>query len=480
MKKNYIVVDLGTGNSRIALVSSDGNIIDIRSFENIYHIDDLYEDAQYFLPEEWEKTILEKCKEIMQAHPDVEVSAITSAGARESIVLIDKEGSAFLGLPNIDNRGRAWMDEIPHKEYIYEKTGRWVTEDFPAAKLYGYRKKYEKEYSNIAGITSLSEWIGWIFTGMLVIEPSQACETQLFDIEKLEWSEKICAYYGIDMSILPKVMVAGESIGPITKEISEKVLLSENTEFIIGGADTQVAVKGSGISVGDVGIVAGTTSPVVSIVDYKYYDKQERCWTDCNIGGKTYQVETNPGVTGLNYQRFKKAFFNDISYAELDRIMETKKEFLCTASYSSLDFARKKSLKKGGFVMNAPFSAEVDKTDFLWALVADMACAILVQYQSFCEMIPHKKNYILGCGGGFQSDVLCQMISTLTGKRLIIRKGYEQASVLGCVSICNDYYQIPNKHHEEVLKSFLPEDSALVKEYFPVWRENRRMLNPNQ
>ena len=35
MKKNYIVVDLGTGNSRIALVSSDGSMIDIKSFENV-------------------------------------------------------------------------------------------------------------------------------------------------------------------------------------------------------------------------------------------------------------------------------------------------------------------------------------------------------------------------------------------------------------------------------------------------------------
>ena len=66
MKKNYIVVDLGTGNSRIALVSSDGSMIDIKSFENVYYKDELYEDAQYFLPEEWEKIILEKCKELIQ------------------------------------------------------------------------------------------------------------------------------------------------------------------------------------------------------------------------------------------------------------------------------------------------------------------------------------------------------------------------------------------------------------------------------
>ena len=177
MKKNYIVVDLGPGNSRIALVSSDGSMIDIKSFENVYYKDELYEDAQYFLPEEWEKIILEKCKELIQDIPQIEISAGTSSGARESIVLLNKKGKAYLGLPNIDNRGRQWMEEIQDKKYIYEKTGRWVTEDFPAAKLYGLKKKHPDLYDDIGKITSISEWIGAIFVGKIVIEPSQACET---------------------------------------------------------------------------------------------------------------------------------------------------------------------------------------------------------------------------------------------------------------------------------------------------------------
>ena len=85
-----------------------------------------------------------------------------------SIVLYNKVGKAYLGLPNIDNRGRAWMAEIEDRTFIYEKTGRWVTEDFPAAKLMGYRKKYPEEFAGIAKITSLSEWIGEMFTGKLV------------------------------------------------------------------------------------------------------------------------------------------------------------------------------------------------------------------------------------------------------------------------------------------------------------------------
>ena len=50
--KHYLMVDLGTGNSRVALVDSDGGILGLRTYTNVYHRDSAYEDGQYFLPED--------------------------------------------------------------------------------------------------------------------------------------------------------------------------------------------------------------------------------------------------------------------------------------------------------------------------------------------------------------------------------------------------------------------------------------------
>ena len=50
MENNYLILDMGTGNSRVGLVSSDGVVLGIRSYVNRYHTDPLYEDAQYFHP----------------------------------------------------------------------------------------------------------------------------------------------------------------------------------------------------------------------------------------------------------------------------------------------------------------------------------------------------------------------------------------------------------------------------------------------
>ena len=478
MERNYLVIDLGTGNSRVGIVSSTGKIYDITSFENVYYRDDIYEDAQYFLPKEWEQQILDGCSEVIHRHPELKIDAIISAGARESIVLYNKEGNAFYGLPNIDNRGREWVKEIPDKSYIYERTGRWVTEDFPAAKLLGFRKLHEKEYNSIGKITSLSEWIGEIFTGRIVMEPSQACETQLFDIGTREWSKRICEDYGISRNILPEIASAGTNIGTVIPSICTELGISNEAIFIVGGADTQIAIKGTSIEAGDVGIVSGTTSPVVTIVEEKYYDEEERCWTDSNLGGLTYQVEMNPGVTGLNYQRIKKVLVPDMSYDELDKCMEQKKEFFCTASFSSLNFSKKQSLKTGGFVMGASFNASVERTDLIWAVVADIACSTYTQYRNLCEMIPHKKDCILGCGGGFQSRILCQMIADLTGKELVIREGFEQASINGCVKVCNEYFGIQMEEGQVKEQRYKPQEDSLIQRHYFVWSKNRQMLNP--
>lgn len=477
MAKNYLVFDLGTGNSKVALVTSACKVIDIKSVENEYRRDNEYEDAQFFLPEEWKNKLLNLCVELLAAHPEVSISGITASGARESIVLYNADGKAFLGLPNIDNRGRRWVGEISDQEYIYEKTGRWVTEDFAAAKLLGLRKKHPEEYDQITKITSLSEWIGEIFTGNMVIEPSQACETQLYDIDEMAWSKKLCNVYEVNMTVLPQVQNAGTMLGVVAPDIARKIGIAPDTPFIVGGADTQIAVKSTGCCFNDIAVISGTTSPVTTILDYKFYDTRERCWTDCNLAGKGYQIETNPGVTGLNYQRFKNKFLSEMSYDEIENALKTKKSFSCTASFSSLMFSERKSLRVGGFVMNAPFGAECDIIDLAWALLADISCSIYEQYRNLCEMIPHTKSYILGCGGGFQSSLLCRMLANLTGKELILCHNFEMASIIGCAELCNDYFGIKNIRQNWEKARYVPNGDELIHLYYDVWSKNRMLLN---
>lgn len=470
---NYLVIDLGTGNTKVAIISSLGKILGIKSFENIYYKDSDYDDAQFFIPNEWKEKILECCYDLLK-DKNLKISAVTSTGARQSIVLYDEYYNCFLGLPNIDNRGKESIKKLEDNHIVYKKTGRWLTEDFPAAKLLGLKDKKIDIYNKIFKFTSISEWIGEIFTGKIAIEPSQACETQLYNIMSKNWDDELCKLYGINPKILPNILNSGEILGKINiMELPEL----KDIPFIIGGADTQIAIKSSDFKLGDVGIISGTTSPIVMLSKEIYYDSLERCWVDCDLKASNYQIETNPGVTGLNYQRLKNNFMSDISYEEIEKNLKNKKEYFTIASFSTLNFTKKISFKKGGFITKTPFNEKIDVIDLMWATLGDIAASIYFQYKELTEILPNKNDYIIGYGGGFRSEILCQMIVDLTGKKLYLNEGFEQASLYGCLRICNEYYNFKPEKENKFFKIYFPKKDSLIKKYYNEWLLIRKNLN---
>ena len=477
--RHYLLIDLGTGSTRAAIVGSDGNIVAMRSFFNRYFRDEAYPDAQYFLPREWEAEILRCCREVHAEHPDICIDAVSAAGARQSIVLLDKEGSAFYGLPNIDNRGREFMPALGDQPWIYERSGKWVTEDFCAAKLLGLRKKRPELYDRIGTVLSLSGHIARMFTGLSVFEPSQACETQLYDLSQKQWSRELCAAYGVDPAILPPLVSAGECVGPILPALREELGMAEDAVFVAGGADTQAALLQTGIQPGDIAIVAGTTAPVTALTDRKITDPQQRVWVDANFGAKGFLIEMNPGVTGLNYQRAKDFLAPDISYEELERCYAEKQDFRCTASFTSLLFYERRSLRSGGFYLPSPFPEPLDKVDMLWAVLADSACGIYEQLWRLRDLSGHDRKYILGCGGGLRSEALCRMVADLSGLELRLKPGFEQATLFGLVALCNSAL-----HDDTALgadgeeQSYLPRENPLIRRYHRQWSRQRLAMNP--
>lgn len=476
--RHYLLVDLGTGNTRVALVNAAGAILDLRTYVNRYYRDGLYEDAQYFLPAEWKKNILQGCGELCAAHPDIRVDALSSAGARQSFVLLDREGKDFYGLPNIDNRGRAFLDEVADPEAVYRLCGKWATEDFGAAKLLGLRKKRPELYGRIWKFTSVSEWIAWIFTGRAVMEYSQASETQLYDIGKRSWSSQLCGAYGVGPELLPDLQAAGTAAGPILPAYREAFRLAPDAVFLLGGADTQTALRQTALDSGGIAVVSGTTSPVVSKLERPLYDPEQRIWLDADLGGERFLAETNPGVTGLNYQRMCRQLCPDIPYEHLEERYREKDAFACTASFSSLLFHERRSLRRGGFFTRSPAAAELDRVDLLWAVLADIACSIQEQLSSLVRLTGNEGGTLLGCGGGFQSPALCQMLADLSGRELRLRDGFRQASVWGLCALCNGYFGLSGGLSEESLRCFPPRTGQLIHAYYPVWLANRNRANP--
>lgn len=448
MKKkspNYLIVDIGTGNVRVALTSSSGEILRVERENVQYSKDENYKDALFFDPNQLWEQIKVLCHKVCSGKQAENIQALTVSSQREGIVILDNKRNSVIGLPNHDHRGRAWENLFDRKDFIYSKTGRLPSSLFSIYKIIGLREGRPEIYDKLSTFLSISDWAQHKFSGKLGYEHSQASETLLYNVAEKQWSNELCEIFGIDKKILPPLQSSGTNLGSILPEVAKEFSLPENVQVIVGGSDTQLAIKSTEPSLDDIIIVSGTTTPVVKLTPDFTIDPQKRTWTNRHVEENNFILETNAGVTGLNFQRLKDIFYPQDDYSLIDEEISKLSTTPCVATLGSLIAAEETPLTRGGFVFDAPVSHTLCRADFMLAALWDIANSINENYKYLCNLTNYKSNYVWGCGGGFQSRILSQMLADLMNKEIRIRNGFENASITGAINVCNDFFGLKSE-----------------------------------
>lgn len=478
-QNGYLIVDIGTGNVRVAITAESGNVLHLERDNVRYTKDDLYPDALSFDPAELWEQITAMAKKAVAAQPAVTIKAVTASSQREGIVLIDREGASLIGLSNHDNRGREWEDMIDDKHRVYTLTGRYPTALFSAFKVIGIRHRRTDVYNRFARMLSISDWAQAQLCGVEGYEHSQASETLLYDVAKGAWSAELCDLFDIDPAVLPPLRPSGTVLGKLLPEYAKAFNVSSDAVVIVGGADTQLAVKSTQPSVDDIVIVSGTTTPIVKIVRGYVTDARERTWTNRHIDADSFILEANAGVTGLNYQRLKEIFYPNEGYDVIEKELAQNGKSQCVASLGSLVAEEKSPITRGGFVFPTPVSHELTRSSFVRATLWDIACSIKENLEILCQVSGGAPDFVWACGGGLQSPLLRQAIANLTGKKVVLRQGYQQASVVGGAFVCNEALGITSGVEtgvEEVLPQAAKNEGAMYKE----WKDVRRSFGQKE
>lgn len=471
----YLVLDIGTGNVRSAIVNPEGNILGVARADIRYYRDELYPESIFFKPDELLKQLQELTAVALKQAGSVKLRAATTTSQREGIVLIDRNGKAVIGLPNIDHRGREWEDQYPGKSRIYELTGRYPGSLFSAYKMVGIRERRKEIWNELSFFLSISDWAAWELSGIPVYEHSQASETLLYDVAAGKWSDELCELFDISRIILPTLSQSGSIVGPVRKSLADAWSLDPSMVIVTGGGDTQLAIKSTCPSVGDVVIVSGTTTPVVKLEGNYILDKAERTWTSRDILKDRFVFEANAGVTGLNYQRLKEVFYPNESYDVIEKELAQNTYTNCVASLGSLIADEKKPVTRGGFVFPVPVSHELTRSSFVWATLIDISFSIAANYEVLKEVSGHDAGYIWACGGGLQSKTLRRMIAAITGRDVRVRKGFEQASVVGAAMLCNEALDlaVATKDSQPEVLTADATSSNMYKPFYKQWKETR-------
>ncbi len=228
---------------------------------------------------------------------DVLGMAVTSM--RHNLVVL-KEGRPVFAVPNRDARasGEASALAAEHGEAIQERTGRWPSPIFTAARLM-WLVAHHPEWLEAASALAISDWFAYRLCGEIATDASHAGESMLFDIKARQWMLDWIDRLGLPRHLLPPVRTAGDLLGRLTEAAAADLGLVPGTPVAVGGADTQCALLGmAALGPGDVGIISGTTVPIQAVIDQPAVDPDRRLWAGQHVVPGLWVVEAVAGSLG--------------------------------------------------------------------------------------------------------------------------------------------------------------------------------------
>lgn len=97
MKQAHLIFDIGTGNSRVGIISTEGELLAVATKDSIYHTDRDFKDSIYFVPSEWIAAWKELVKEVLEKAGEAEILSVSASSQRQGIVLISEDGRSLVG-----------------------------------------------------------------------------------------------------------------------------------------------------------------------------------------------------------------------------------------------------------------------------------------------------------------------------------------------------------------------------------------------
>ena len=244
--RHVLAIDQGTTGSTCLVVRADGSIAG-RAYREI---------TQYYPQPGW---VEHDAEEIFERTRDAAREAIARAGVTPDAIGITNQRETIVvwsratGRPV--SRAIVWQDRrtsercaelAPRAEEITRRTGLVVDPYFSATKLEWLLRDpalAERARAGELVAGTIDSWLIWQLTGGTVhaTDASNASRTMLYDIDAAQWSEELCALFGVPRSMLPDVRHSAGAFG-----VTQREQLGHEIPICGVAGDQQAALYGQG------------------------------------------------------------------------------------------------------------------------------------------------------------------------------------------------------------------------------------------
>lgn len=239
-------IDIGTTGCKCTIYSIEGQLLTeaYREYQAI-----ITEEEQVLDPSiVWQNTRA-VLKETTRGIDCIEAIGVTSFG--ETAILLDENDKPLTySMLYTDPRGKAQCEQlISHfgETYLKQSTGLNPNSMYSISKLMWLKQNKPEIMDQCKSICLFEDYIVYMLSGIRQIDYSLATRTMAFDINSLQWNEKILKYAGIEKSLLSEVVPIGSKAGYIREELAEELGINKTAVIVSGCHDQIAAAIGTGV-----------------------------------------------------------------------------------------------------------------------------------------------------------------------------------------------------------------------------------------
>jgi xylulokinase len=316
-----LAVDLGTSGPKAAVVSLEGRIASTGTahVETIFLPDGGAEQD----PESVWDAVKEACGAALGRSPvdRSHVLAVICSSQYSSVIPVDSEGRSTMNMV-------VWLDQRGSKKRLRQLDGYPRSTDTPPqlvqwVRIHGLPPiesaislqhmrwiKYARPdvYERTATFLEPMDYVTMRLTGRRTANQCTAFMFLVTDNRSLnvtEYHPKLLEYSLLDSDKLPELLPVDAIVGTVLPDVASELGLSPDTRVVTGLNDTQSGGMGTfAFSGGHAGISVGSTSVVITHVDFKRTDVRRSILSMPSPVPDTYFVMAENGIAGAALEHF--------------------------------------------------------------------------------------------------------------------------------------------------------------------------------
>lgn len=262
-------LDIGTTGCKCTVFDEDGKYID-KAYRDypIKRRATGHEIDMHILRD----SVMAVISDMAHKYSDIAGLGVTSFG--ETVILTDENGEPLhMAMLYTDPRGRDECRELTDKIGNLELariTGVHPHEMYGISKIMWIKKHMPDVYEKTKHVFQVEDFVVFTLTGASQIDYSLATRSMVFDIDTLDWSDRLIDAAGVDKKLYPKPVPSGTAAGKVTAKIAQETGLSPDTVVVSISQDQIAAAVGAGAFDSTTAVDgAGTVECLTPVFDFK-------------------------------------------------------------------------------------------------------------------------------------------------------------------------------------------------------------------